>query len=362
MSDSSPSMPSSPSSFRNFHSITLADLLAPEKLIFIDESKPVAQAFEIMEKDHLNCLPVQPEKGRIVESFDWSDLNAYLLLVLGRINYPDPQFRSEVENARRGVPSSVKFACKLGVKDPFIRMPISSPLDEAIQKFGNGVHRIAGVDVENNVVGILSQRRMLRYLSTNIKRFPFLEASLDKTLAELSIGTYTGMVTVQADAPVIYAFNIMHDGAVSSVAIVDKEQNLVGNLSIADVALVTNSRQSPLLQQSCRHFLTVILENRGLIDGKDPVPVFFVERTSTLRKVIAKMVATRAHRLWIVEQAPDPTTSGKLIGVVSLTDILHYVAGLNGHLTDPETTRRHRRSSSCSVSRKSIDIARKDSS
>lgn len=50
--------------------------------------------------------------------------------------------------------------------------------------------------------------------------------------------------------------------------------------------------------------------------GKDKLPVFDVTETSTLGYALGKMVATRAHRVWVVDRA-----RGKPVSVVSLTDI-----------------------------------------
>lgn len=178
-----------------------------------------------------------------------------------------------------------------------------------------------------------------------------------------------------------------------------------------------------------------------MFDGKDSYPVFHVTPFSTLAHTVAKLCATRSHRMWIVD-APSPSTSvppspgpqhalppfamqssspslshaspqhsnpspihhtpiqtparqgsgtehirdmtpgppytsinpgvtisagqnpgavmsGRLSGVVSLTDVLNLFARASGlHPTDPEETRRRRRQSSSSSVRPSIDGVR----
>ena len=59
---------------------------------------------------------------------------------------------------------------------------------------------------------------------------------------------------------------------------------------------LTRSSSLPLFKASCYHFLSVILTNRGLNDGKDSYPVFHVNPQSTLAHTVAKIVATQAHR------------------------------------------------------------------
>jgi CBS domain-containing protein len=134
-------------------------------------------------------------------------------------------------------------------------------------------------------------------------------------------------------------------------------------------------------------------------------PVFHVTPYSTLAHTVAKLVATRSHRMWVVESAsPSPSApatplatpsithavlsspnnstpaspslnsafpavsaaalpgariSGRLTGVISLTDILNLFARQSGlNPLSPNDQRARRRRSSSSSVRPSIDSAR----
>lgn len=193
----------------------------------------------------------------------------------------------------------------------------------------------------------------------------------------------------------------MSDEGLTSVAVVDSGQNVVGNISSKDVRHLTNSSSAPLLSGSCTNFISVILNERGVEKGQDTLPVFYVNPYSTLAHTVAKLVATRSHRMWVVESAsplpsapPTPLMgpqsctsglpplnqasasvglgtvipasalarvciSGRLIGVVSLTDILNMFAKLTGlHPLDPREQRARRRRSSSSSIRPSLDSSR----
>jgi hypothetical protein len=64
----------------------------------------------------------------------------------------------------------------------------------------------------------------------------------------------------------------MSNEGVSSVAVVDNAANVIGNISTADTKLLTNTSSLPLLQSTCIHFISVILTERGIGDGKDSFP------------------------------------------------------------------------------------------
>ena len=150
------------------------------------------------------------------------------------------------------------------------------------------------------------------------------------------------------------------------------------------------------------HFISVILSERGMEDGKDSVPVFYITPHSTLAHTLAKLVATRSHRMWVVDdasstqsapQTPIATThapltslvatpthvspytstigvsvpaaslpgqhmSGHLCGVISLTDVLNLFAVAGGlSPMRPDAARNRRRSSSSSL-RASLESTR----
>lgn len=215
---------------------------------------------------------------------------------------------------------------------------------------------------------------------------------------------------------------------ISSLAVLDNANNVVGNISTVDTKLLTKSSSLPLLRNTCIHFISVILSNRGMFEGKDSFPVFHVTPMSTLAHTVAKLVATRSHRMWITEPVspmssgpptpsmhsatmvptsshsssfsagsgqhhlnppqsmssdphqvadaspktpmitpsgpavsasalPGARISGRLVGVVSLTDILILFARVGGLETaDPSEIRLRRRRSSSSSVRRSIDL------
>lgn len=224
---------------------------------------------------------------------------------------------------------------------------------------------------------------------------------------------------------------LMHTEGVSSLPVLDNHKNVIGNISHVDVKvccmrftsapqlkglqLLTTTTALPLFQSSCTHFISVILSERGMNEGKDSYPVFHIAPFNTLAHTVAKLVATRSHRMWIVDipspspassvppspalkaaSAPPPpamqlpgavptpgppytpaspsvainaaaipssgaSSSGRLSGVVSLTDVLNLYARATGlSPNDPDETRRRRRSSSSST-RLSVDSASRPS-
>ncbi|MCJ1354758.1 MAG: cell separation during budding [Icmadophila ericetorum] len=400
---------------RDWHGIIVGELVNQNDVHFVDIDTGIEEATNLLIESNSSVLLLRaaPTETSATGTFDYKDLNQYLLFATGSL-YPDDDhlavFQDLAKKAQLGKKISLSDAKNLGAKEPFITLSQNASLSEAIEIFGGGVHRIVIVKEGNSeVLGILSQLKLVKFLWENGQSFPIIDQLYPQTLRELNIGSHF-IVCVNGDKPLKEALKLMDTEGVSSLAVVDNQLNVVGNISTVDVKLLTKSSSAPLLENTCIHFISVILSSRGIIDGKDSYPVFHVNPYSTLSHTVAKLVATNAHRMWIVD-SPSPSTStpstpsfpptihppssplplfpplststssvvsigsvsasalpgahmsGRLSGVVSLTDVLNLFArasGLNPH--DPGETRRHRRrSSSSSFVRGSMDSARSSS-
>ena len=400
--------------------IKLSQLIESNKLIKIQSSIDIEQAFNTLIQYHLSSLPVQTtanDRGNYL-TFDYNDLNFYLLLVLNKITIKDTELIQLCQDGRN-VP--VGKLIKQSPKDPFCKLSELDNLSNAINILGSGVHRLAITDPSMNIIkGILSQRRLVKYLWDNARSFPDLEPLFNSSIKDLNIGVLnvgvsspimnnnnnskSRVISINGNQPLIDALLKMCNEKISSIAVVDNQYNLIGNISVTDVKHVTRTSQYPLLNNTCRHFISVILNTRGLENGgKDSFPIFHVYPTSSLARTIAKLVATQSHRLWIVQKPSTTTTTtttstttpakttaasllekmkkplvgnsmltkttsnssnsvssfdpaksmtylekdhlaGKLIGVVSLTDILTALARNQAHnkQLDPQFARKHR--------------------
>ncbi|KAL4930675.1 uncharacterized protein BDV17DRAFT_297551 [Aspergillus undulatus] len=417
---------------RDWREISIGELVSEEDLKFVEVDTGIEEATNVLIDTGAPVLLVREtrEHKTAVGTFDYNDLNTYLLLAAG-LTRPDedllPAYEELARKAREQIPIPMRDVKELGRKDPLTTLPASASVRTAVETFGGGVHRVVVIDErrDNEVVGIFSQFRLVKFLWENGRCFPVLDQLYPQSLRELKIGSHA-VVSINGDKMLCEALQLMNTEGISSVAVVDNHTNVVGNISTTDVKLLTRSSSLPLLTNTCTHFISVILSTRGLQEGKDSFPVFHVNPASTLAHTVAKVVATRSHRLWVTDphspsssgpptpshsmvhvpmvgngsnnaqsppQSPNPALaastqngpgapyvpaspiapsipastlpgarlSGRLVGVVSLTDVLNLHARASGlSPADPAESRsRRRRSSSSSISvRRSGEIGR----
>ncbi|KID78404.1 Protein SDS23 [Metarhizium brunneum] len=385
--------------------ITVGELVSPDDVKWVDMDSSVEEATMALLKSKTNVVLVRESSSlpAAVATFDYSDLNAYLLVVVG-LSKPETHqvelYNDIMLNAREGKNISMRQIQPLCRQEPLVGLPSNGNLAQAIEILGSGIHRILITNSLGNVVGIMSQLLMVDFFWNEGVNFPAVDRLYPIMLRDLGVGTQQ-VISVNSDAPLAEALILMNNEGLTSVAVVDNGQNVVGNISTKDVRHLTSASSAPLLDGSCMHFISVILNERGVEKGRDTFPVFFVNTYSTLAHTVAKLVATRSHRMWVVESAsPSPSApatplmgphgvvstpqapmatptsavpsgavpasampgahlSGKLSGVLSLTDVLNIFAKYTGlHPADPSEQRARRRRSSSSSIRPSLDSSR----
>ncbi|KAF9870412.1 cbs domain containing protein [Colletotrichum karsti] len=395
---------------RDWRDISVNELVTQDDVKWVDLDSSVEDASMMLVKhspSNIVLIREEASSQTAVSTFDYNDLNTYLLIVVG-LAKPDEEQVAVYDNiaakAREGTSIALRDIQPLFRKESLITLPFDETLDKAIEVFGSGIHQVLVTSPAGDVIGILSQLKLVEFFWNEGINFPAIDKLYPVILRDLGIGTQH-IVSVNSDSPLGDALALMNAEGLTSVAVVDNGRNVVGNISSVDVKHLTNAADAPLLKSSCMHFISVILSERGVEHGRDSFPVFYVNPYSTLAHTVAKLVATQSHRMWVVESAspspsapatpllgPTKTTtvlvpgsgsapqsplppqvhnvvpaaampgthlSGRLTGVISLTDILNLFARSSGlRPSDPGEQRARRRRSSSSSIRPSLDSSR----
>ncbi|EGE86458.1 CBS domain-containing protein [Blastomyces gilchristii SLH14081] len=299
---------------RDWTQISIGELVTPSDLRFVEMDTGIEEATKVLIDSGIPVIMIRekPEDKAAIGTFDYADLNAYLLLVVGLVQPSEEHvgaMRELAKKARDGKEIPLRDVKKLGLNVPITNLPPSASLMRAVEIFGGGIHRIIVTrEGTNEVVGIFSQWRLVKFLWENGQSFPVIDQLYPRSLAELKIGSQQ-VISINGDRPLSEALELMNSEGISSIAVVDNQLNVVGNISVVDVKLLTKSSSLPLLNDTCIHFISVILSTRGLHEGKDSFPVFHVHPQSTLAHTVAKIVATRSHRMWVTDPQ-SPASSG----------------------------------------------------
>jgi len=190
-------------------------------------------------------------------------------------------------------------------RNPFMTLIEDQTVKDALEIFSNGIHRIVVLKREDNdISGILSQTNVVNSLILHGKLSQF-KSSVDKVENKT-----TKLISVPQENLAIDSFLKMDSNNLSSLAVVDAQGKLIGNLSAADLRVA--ALDFNLLLRSTRDFLAIVRKEENK-------PVDFIvscQPKSSLHDAVKKMNEYKCHRIYMVDNDNKP------LAVISLTDII----------------------------------------
>ncbi|QIW95365.1 hypothetical protein AMS68_000883 [Peltaster fructicola] len=199
--------------------------------------------------------------------------------------------------------------------------PLKTLYEACRRMLESRARRIPLVDVDDEtqremVVSVLTQYRILKFVSVNVKE----TQSLRKPLRDLKIGTFSNLVTASMNTPVMEVIHKLVDRSISSVPILDKDGTVMNLFESVDVIALIKGGDYDNLQYTV---------GKALEKRSDDFPGIYTctlnDRLDTIFETIRK---SRVHRLVVVNE------DRQLVGLLSLSDILDYT--LNSPLPDVE--------------------------
>ncbi|KAL7327746.1 cell separation during budding [Mucor circinelloides] len=337
--------------------VKASTLVKDQEVITIEGSLPVEEACNVLINNNISSAPVYDAQVKEVSDnsiiharsyvgmFDYGDVIAYILLVLQ--NMPPPgdeeeeldgkarenltfEIKDIVRRALEGEDVPVKLASDLSQKNPFYSIMPEATLLSAVEEFAYGTHRVCVLNPDGTIKGILSQSTVAKYIFDNQRHFPDIECMMNKTLRQLGLGV-SDVIAVNADSPVLDALALMSKHDISSVAVLGHMGVVLGNISMTDVKHVVKSYRHQLLWKTCFQFVSLVRTQQGIDDGQDRLPVFDVRLDTTLGFAVAKLLATKSHRVWVIDERE------RAIGVLSITDVMRAIASSAGVEIKPQS-------------------------
>ncbi|KAI6363996.1 cell separation during budding [Pyricularia grisea] len=302
---------------RDWRDVAVGELVTQDDVKWADLDTSVEEATMLLLRSSPANVVLVREKSTDktpVSTFDYNDLNAYILVVVGLAHPEDDEqvalYDEIARKARDRVAIPLRDIQPICRKEVLVTFPADEPLARGVEVLGSGIHRVVVTTGDGGVIGVLSQLKVLGFFWEEGVSFPEIDRLYPVPLRDLKLGTHQ-IIAINADRPLAEALTLMNNEGLTSVAVVDNGMNVVGNISTADVRLLTSAASMPLLESTCMHFISVILTERGVERGQDSFPVFYVNPYSTLAHTVAKLTATQSHRMWVVESpSPSPSVPG----------------------------------------------------
>jgi len=284
------------------------------KVLSLDSSDQVVKGFQVLLDNKILSAPVFDKKeNKYIGFLDIRDLVSFCVFLhdtnmqadnlLDIVNYGVKMFKHAVD----GVTISY-----LSRRNPFHSVKQGTSLLHVVELLSHGNRRVAVVDNNGDAVNIISQSSVLRFFQEHMHQ---LKSLLEVKIADCPVGT-SPVITVSKETRAIDVFRLMDHHMRSGVAVVDSTGHLVGNTSGYDLKLFIQTPSVKVLQFPIMQFLNEIRSDNIDIS----TPVITCHTHDNLAMLIGKLVATKVHRVFIVEDDFKP------LRVISVVDILKYFA------------------------------------
>lgn len=183
---------------RDWRDVQLGELVSlnPDEVRWVDLDSSVEEATMALVKGKAagNCVLVKDGPVNMpVSSFDYNDLNAYLLAVVG-LAKPDEEhvqlYDSIARRAqdREAIPlREIQPICR---HEQLVSLPPEEFLPGAIEVFGSGIHRLLVTTHEGETIGVVSQLKVLEFFWNEGVNFAVIDRLYPTLLRDLQIGSH----------------------------------------------------------------------------------------------------------------------------------------------------------------------------
>jgi CBS-domain-containing membrane protein len=305
--------------------MTVADLPKKEKLVTVDWKDTLASSFQKLFQANVLSAPVLKDEGSSVAGLiDLVDVAVFAIAVcktsqdlvkaFGFDTKPgmDVDFttmpsllpRDQLEGL---LVHGLTLDCTLMVSNfskmnPLQTISTDASLTELVDVLSKH-HRVVVLDDQNKLVNYITQTDLLKFLHKNNL---FTSSSLKAVGMDSS-----NVISITSEQRVIEGFKLMTEHRISSVAVLDKDQRLIGHLSAKDIrAISASSSDIILLYQPYQQFL-----------ASSPLPpsgYISCNPSTTLESLVDDLVAKGLHHAYVME-------GEKVNGVMSIGDLLRLV-------------------------------------
>jgi len=258
-----------------------------------------------LHQHHISSLPVFDHVQQQYTAF--LDYKCIVSLVLGLLQKQDDLAKVSEQFAKATCQDALKFTL-YNWSNSFVHINDGDTVKKAIGTVVGraNIHRLPVFSTSGELVGVLSQSKILEALAPMIHLFPVSA----KKVKDFRLG-YKEVLSIQSTEPILTAFKLINERKISGIPVM-KGTDVIGNVSASDIAVIGADGQNlHKLNESIGSLLsTTQNKNRPIMTSPD----------TTVADTCKVLVKEHLHRLYVVSD------QGTLLGVISLIDIIELLS------------------------------------
>ncbi|KAG8219859.1 hypothetical protein J3R82DRAFT_838 [Butyriboletus roseoflavus] len=309
------------------------------RLIVLDTKLNVKKALQCLLLNGVVSAPLwNSEKSKFAGMLTVLDIIHLIQYYYDNLNYEAAA--ADVETFRLELLRDIEKSLGVATPPMLREHPNSTLYDAAKLLMQTHARRLPLLDYDTEtghevIVSVLTQYRLLKFISINCTREI---QQLHLSLRKLKIGTYVSknlpseacnpywpIATATLNTPVFDVVHMFSERAISAVPIIDDDGVVVNLYETVDVITLVRLGAYQALDLTISEALT-----QRSPDFPGVVICTAGDSLGTLLQLIKKR---RVHRLVVVEGEEEEKRGGKkgrLLGIITLSDVLRYVIGKVG--------------------------------
>lgn len=191
----------------------------------------------------------------------------------------------------------------------------NTSLADVLGLFSKHIHRAPVLSDDGKLLNYLTQTELLQFMAPSMY---LLGDSAIVSVETLGLCNFNKVVTVKESDIVLDVIKLLSTHNISAVPVVDNFGRLMANFSLSNLKGLTRETFCELLLPISDYLqLQRIKESENFvsIDTYKALRPQTCKATDTFESVVYKIVATRVHRLWVVDE------QNTVIGVISVGDL-----------------------------------------
>jgi CBS domain-containing protein len=294
----------------------------PMEWIVVKDTDTVAEVLNVLTRHRISSVPVlRSDSGKLIGFVDVLDLVAACVE-----SFPEPHslsmgsFNRSKQFSKQAVMNVVNFS----TRDPPAFVFFQAPLTDLIEKLSQpNIHRVVVVNENQDGIALVTQSKMVEYLHSFKDSADEIKTKMNVPINQLLPSR--AVESIHSNDLVVAAFRKIQQKGVSGLAIVNKEGELVGNISASDLKLAHARPISHLIHelfQPLKHFKKLPSKKLTLMEELDQQHTPVCVKTDDIAAVaFEKAVNNKIHRVFVVDAKMHP------VNVVALGDLISFFRG-----------------------------------
>jgi len=294
------------------------------EIVTLQDTDSISNAIETLSQKNISSAPVvSATKGNVVGSIDLLDLVTFTCAKLGS----DKVDIYTSEKQAREFSKPIADILNISGRNLLTSTSYKTSLVEIVKMLSQrDCHRVAIKNEVNDLVGLVTQSKVVEYLSHHTDKMREL---MQKKVSELWTMT-DNVQSINIHRFVIDAFNAICEKGISGIAVVDDSGELCGNISAGDIKRIQLAPPMQLvydIYDQIGNFINVLDTSKMSTSEKQQktfmaslpslAPVYATPDT-TMKELLHLFNSKHIHRIYVVESKSHK----KPIHVISLGDAI----------------------------------------